>query len=233
MSNATLNRPLGLQHNLDASEPALTSPLLTLASQTLARLRSSSDADRIAATCRIRGTGPEASFRRMIQDIELAHPLELIYPFEGSDRVGGAVWPAASIAGEASAVAKLRWESRALDLPMHAHLCSDRCIFVMEGRGFYHVSDEPIDHFTGDHVRTIAAREGDVFVFTRGVVHTFSTWSSPMTLISCHMPYIPFEDPQQYVLPSVRWTAGTCLPSTEGEIQIDPTFSVLMAQPRR
>jgi mannose-6-phosphate isomerase-like protein (cupin superfamily) len=230
MSTATplqLSRPQKLLASLSA-------PLLSMASATLGSLRTQTDADRVAATCRVRGSGPGASLRAMIREMERAHPLELDYPFEGSQRVGGAVWPAESVGGEeASAVAKLRWESRALDLPMHVHPYADRCIFVLEGRGFYHVSDEPVEHFSGDRVRTVAAREGDVFVFTRGVVHTFSTWSSPMTLISCQLPFIRFEDPRQYALPSVRWTAGDCLDPAGGEVVIDEAFSVLVAQPPR
>ncbi|MFI4854688.1 MAG: cupin domain-containing protein [Phycisphaerales bacterium JB065] len=90
---------------------------------------------------------------------------------------------------------------------MHAHEHSDRCIIVLDGRGFFHYSQDPLDRFDGSSVRTVAARQHDVFVFARGVVHTFSTEASPMTLISVQLPFLEFDDPHQYTLSRERWTA--------------------------
>lgn len=130
-------------------------------------------------------------------------------------------------AAAASSLAKLRWEAGADDLPMHVHEHSDRCIIVHEGRGFFHVSDETADRFSGASVRTIPARERDVFLFSRGVVHTFSTLDQPMTLLSCQLPFLPFDHPDQYRLPAVRWTAATHPDDYPARIGTDACWQVL------
>lgn len=170
---------------------------------------------------------------RLVEELERAYPIELLYPFEGSDRVGGAVWVARDLLGNESttSVAKLRWDSRATDLPMHVHDLSDRFIIVVKGRGFFHVSDESAEEFTGKSVRSIPARERDVFLFRRGTVHTFSTDAEPMTLLSCQLPFLPFDDPRQYRLPKVRWTAKEFRDSYAAGIACDPAWSVLAEGP--
>lgn len=175
---------------------------------------------------RIRGTGPGVSFGAMIQELETTHPITLQYPFEGSHLVGGAVWdnplntssfPTAPPSEPQSpqehtnhppAIAKLRWLEHADDLPMHTHAFSDRFIIVLDGRGFFHWSDQDAETFDGSSVQTIAARSRDVFVFRRGLVHTFSTQEHAMTLLSVQWPYYAFTDPRQYQLPGFWWTAG-------------------------
>lgn len=166
-----------------------------------------------AALGHLRGTGPGVAFSDLVATLEHDYPLELTYPFEGSDRVGGAVWRSDELlsADRDDALAKLRWEPGADDLPMHVHTRSERFIIVLEGRGFFHVSRQDYDDFDGSDIQTIAARERDVFLFTRDVVHTFSTAEHAMTLLSCQLPFIPFDDPTQYALPAHRWTAASGL----------------------
>lgn len=197
--------------------------LLTLAQTTIEMIPEGCS----ALTGRVRGAGPGVSFREQIAVLERDHPVELVFPFEGSNHVGGAAWRAADLLtppllpdhaprlspsllprSAAAGIAKLHWRAGADDLPMHSHPTSDRVIVVLEGRGFFHASGQPLDRFDGTDVRTIAARSGDVFVFRRGTVHTFSTADHGMTLISCHLPFLELDDPAQYALPSVRWTAG-------------------------
>jgi mannose-6-phosphate isomerase-like protein (cupin superfamily) len=146
-----------------------------------------------------------------------------------SDRVGGAVWIAQEILadGAQASVAKLRWDSRALDLPTHVHDHSDRFIIVLDGRGFFHVTDETAERFTGQKVRSVPARSRDVFLFSRGTVHTFSTDAEPMTLLSCELPYLTFNDPDQYRLPEVRWMAEDHRDSYQPVVGCDPAWSVL------
>ena len=192
----------------------LLAELLGLAERAVHQVQHSSPAalGRGAAVARLRGSGPGISFRRAVEAWEAEHPVELRYPFEANPRVGGAVWPGTLVdPASPHAVMKLRWETRADDLPMHTHEHSDRCIIVLEGRGFFHVTDEAVGEFTGRPVRTIAARKRDVFVFTRGVVHTFSTAEHPMVLLSCHLPFIDPAEPRQYTLPQTRWTAAEAL----------------------
>lgn len=163
---------------------------------------------------RVRGTGPGVSCGTLIERLESAHPLELRYPFEGSERVGGAVWDCREILGDPSVkdgIAKLHWRPHATDLPLHTHDHADRFIFVLEGRGFFHWLPQSADDFDGPAstpgVETIAARSRDVFVFRRGLLHTFSTQEHGMTLLSVQLPLIAFDDPDQYRLPKHRWTA--------------------------
>lgn len=178
---------------------------------------------------RIRGTGRGVSFGQLIGELERTHPLTLAYRFEGSDRVGGAYWSAGEILRlqATAAVAKLRWDSRATDLPMHVHDNSDRFIIVLDGRGMFHVSDESAVAFTGMRVRSVPAKPRDVFLFTRGTVHTFSTHAEPMTLLSCQLPFVSFDDPGQYRLPAVRWTAREFRDDYEVRVACDPAWSVL------
>lgn len=166
---------------------------------------------------RIRGSGPGVSFRAMVDRLEQAYPLRLRFPFEGSERVGGAVWMPAEVLGEAghpAAIAKLHWRAGADDLPMHIHEHADRFIVVLEGRGFFHWTHQRAGEFDGSAVKTIAARERDVFVFRRGLVHTFSTDAESMTLLSVQSPFLPFDAPEQYALPARRWTRGDSLEGT-------------------
>lgn len=187
------------------------SALLAAAHNTLTEIRrgSRSDDPRTALVGTVRGDGERASFTELVGVLERDHPVELSYPFEGSENVGGAAWIGSELLSprETAGIAKLHWRAGARDLPMHAHETSDRFIVVLEGRGFFHVADQPIGGFDGAAVRTIAARERDVFVFTRGVVHTFSTADRGMTLLSCHLPFLPLDHPDQYTLPGVTWTA--------------------------
>lgn len=167
---------------------------------------------------RIRGTGPGVSCGALIEQLEAAYPLNLVYPFEGSERVGGAVWDSRKILGDPSikdGIAKLHWRSHAQDLPLHTHDHADRFIVVLEGRGFFHWSTQSAAAFDGSAIETIAARSRDVFVFRRGLLHTFSTQQHGMTLLSVQLPMIAFDDPDQYHLPHHRWTAdaGASAPS--------------------
>ncbi len=178
---------------------------------------------------RLRGTGPGVSCKALADELETALPRTLEFPFEGSARVGGAVWSGELLRPPLpQSLAKLRWEPGANDLPMHTHESSDRCIIVLEGRGFFHISDEAGSAFTGERVQTIAARERDVFVFRRGVVHTFSTTAWGMTLLSCQLPFVPFDDPGQYTLPRVRWIARDRMAQSASAIVLDVSSGAVL-----
>ncbi|MBS0196239.1 MAG: cupin domain-containing protein [Planctomycetes bacterium] len=205
--------------------------ILSMANQAIDRLRSQS-ARPIAAVGRLRGTGRGVHFRDLIHTLEAEHPITLTAPFEDSALVAGAAWDAAQVIGvhASGALAKLQWCAGADDLPMHVHEHSDRFIIVHEGRGFFHVSDQTVGAFDGSDVRSIPARERDVFLFTRGVVHTFSTLDEPMTLLSCQVPYLAFDDPRQYRLPPFRWIARDQPERRPPRVACDPAWSVLAIQ---
>lgn len=211
---------------LPGAEPsgeAVLRAILAMAQEALDRLWSHAHQP-TAALGRIRGTGRGISFGRLVDRLEADHPIELVSPFEGSTKVAGAVW--APDHSGAPALAKLRWDAGATDLPMHAHEHSDRFIIVLEGRGYFHVTGQDLGAFDGSVVRTVPARERDVFAFTRGVVHTFSTDRSPMVLLSCQTPYLAFDDPRQYTLPHCRWRARDHADEAP-TVACDPAWSIL------
>lgn len=178
-----------------------------------------------AAIGRVRGTGPNVSFGRLVETLERDLPIELSSPFEGVDSISGGAW----IAGEVGldrddALAKLCFRRGTDELPLHVHEHSDRFIMVLEGRGFYHVADdEPVGS-----VRTVPIRSRDALAFTRGVAHTFSCPAEPLTLLSVQAPYIPFDHPEQYRICEPHWTPS----STEldrGRVGCDPAWTILTA----
>lgn len=196
---------LGQIRPVDADGIDIIEALLGMASNAVQQLQATSSGS-TAVLGRVRGTGRGVSFGSLVERLEADYPIELVSPFEGSDRVAGAVWAPDEASG--AALAKLRWEAGATDLPMHTHEHADRFIIVLEGRGYFHVTGQSLGEFDGSQVRTVPARERDVFLFTRGVVHTFSTAGSAMTLLSCQAPYLAFDDPRQYSLPDVIWRAA-------------------------
>jgi mannose-6-phosphate isomerase-like protein (cupin superfamily) len=144
-------------------------------------------------------------FRLWFSEIEARFPVAVETPFEGSDFIGGGAWLGAERFSRhpEDALAKLCFVAGAVDLPMHAHEHSDRFIVVLEGEGSYHHAPGPVHEFAGEGVRSVPVRAGDVIVFTRGLVHTFSTPRRAMTLLSWHRPYLAFLDPRQYTLPTL------------------------------
>jgi hypothetical protein len=214
--------------------------LMKWAEQLVSRLHQEANGTPTALLGRLRGNRRDLHFSELVAKLEADHPVTMQSPFEGSDRVSGAVWVAKDILrGSKPAVsidaslAKLHWAAHANDLPMHVHDFSDRCIIVDKGRGYFHVTNESPDSFTGRKVHTIPARERDVFLFTRGVVHTFSTAEYPMTLLSCQLPYLAFDDPKQYRLPGVRWTAATQADTYSARIGTDAVWQYLASVPSR
>lgn len=211
--------------------------ILTWAHQAIGAMHAESNGFPVALLGRLRGNRRGIHFGDLVKRLEAEHLVSMESPFEGSNKVSGAVWIAREIlgmsAGLDASLAKLCWEAHATDLPMHVHEHSDRCIIVHEGRGFFHVTNETFEGFSGKCVRSIPARERDVFLFSRGVVHTFSTAESPMTLLSCQLPYLPFDHPDQYRLPNVRWTAADHQDSYSAKIASDPNWHVLAEVPTK
>ncbi len=211
--------------------------LLHLAGDAMTRLKATTGSSTapVAAVGRLRGTGLGVHFSRLVAALEAEHPIRMTSPFEGSPRVSGGVWIANSLLGADAALAlggntamaKLHWDKGADDLPIHVHDYSDRFIIVLQGRGYFHVADGDPASFNGTGVRTVPARERDIFAFTRGLLHTFSTLDHPMTLLSCQLPYLEFEDPDQYRLPPHRWTAREHPQDVSPLVAIDPAWSLI------
>ncbi len=212
----------------DCSSVQALESILNGAADCLRRLARANLPNPTAAVGRIRGTGPGVSFGRIVDRIESEFPFQMESPFEGCETVAGAV-----LAGDVldaqrdDALLKLAFEAGSVELPMHVHEHSDRVVFVLGGRGFFHVSPQRLQDFDGQHIRHAPVRERDVLVFTRGTVHTFSSPTERLLLLSYHGPYISLADPQQYTLPSRR----VCpmqgrLPV--GTVSLDPAWNVLV-----
>lgn len=221
---------LDLSQDARAEGARVLDALLRMADAAMTRLASASNGRPLAALSRLRGTGRGVSSSALLHALDRDFPIHLASPFEGSNLVSGAVWESSQILGSGdSAVAKLHWAAGADDLPMHVHDHADRFIIVLSGRGYFHVSDQPVDNFDGLDVRTIPARERDVFCFSRGVVHTFSTTDSPMTLLSCQLPHLPFDHPDQYRLPTMRWVARDNTEPRPTKVSCDTAWMLLIS----
>lgn len=158
------------------------------------------DGRRVALVSRVRGTGPGVSFGRLIEAMRRDLPLQWQTPFEGSEQVSGAPLRAREVLGQDrdDGFLFLRFAPGTQDLPLHIHPGSDRFIIVIGGRGFFHVSPDALADVDARAVRHIPARDRDVFLFTRGTVHTFSTDREELLLLSYHRPFIELDDPTQY-----------------------------------
>lgn len=144
----------------------------------------------------------------IMTEIDADYPIELQSPFEDTASISGALWSGHELFGpeHADGLAKLRFAAGTLDLPLHVHEHSDRFIAVLEGEGRFWWSEEPWRDFRAGDIQSTPVRKGDVLVFTRNLLHTFSAPDEDLLLISYHSPEIPFDDPRQYTLPSLRWT---------------------------
>lgn len=144
----------------------------------------------------------------IMAEIEADYPIELRSPFEDTASISGGLWSGRHLFGARfeDGLAKLRFAAGTLDLPIHVHEHSDRFIAVLAGEGRFWWSEQPWRHFDGADIRSTPVRTGDVLVFTRNLLHTFSAPQRDLLLLSYHSPEIPFDDPRQFTLPRVRWT---------------------------
>lgn len=204
--------------------------LLNQASSYVACLRENPNLGHTALLGRVRGTGPGVSFGALVEAIKTDFPVRIASPFEGSTQVaGGVLLPSqAGLQNREDGFLFLRFEAGARDLPMHTHECSERLIYVLEGRGFFHISSQNVQAFDGKIMRHVPIRSRDVLLFKRGTVHTFSTEREPLWLLSYHGPFIPLEDPNQYTLPRIRVLPADRVARSDSRIACDPAWSRLI-----
>lgn len=150
----------------------------------------------------------------LLHAIELAErsrPIELRSPFEDCETIAGGLWTAEEVFGlrREDGLAKLRFAAGTNDLPAHVHEYSDRCLYVLEGEGRFHASPCDWRTFDGTGIDSVPVRAGDVVVFNRGVLHTFSAPCRDLVLVSYHSPVLPFDDARQFTLPRIIWKSAT------------------------
>lgn len=185
---------------------------------------------RTALHSRVRGTGPCVAFGRLIELIETGLNLEWQSPFEGSHNVTGAALPADTVLGENrdDGLLFLRFASNTKDLPLHIHPRSDRFIYVVGGRGYFHVATNDSDLRDADSIHHVPARDRDVFMFPRGTVHTFSTDEHPLTLISYHRPFIRLDALDQYEIGHTSRLPRQFLSSVIGQVSFDAAWTRIL-----
>ena len=148
------------------------------------------------------------------------HPIDMEQGFEGNPGIEGGFWP--SVARKGDALAFLRFANGTVDLPVHVHEFSDRFVLVDEGTGLFHYI--PGGENYGE-LRSLVVQAGDIVVFTRGLVHTFTAPVADLVLLSYHAPYFEFADPRQFSVPTAF--AGTRASLLEGLIQATSTSKAL------
>jgi hypothetical protein len=148
-----------------------------------------------------------ATIEALVERVHRDHPLALEAPFEGSDRIAGAVWDGAELLGrsERDALVKLRFDRGCDDLPSHVHASSDRFILIVDGKGWFHHSAATMETFEPAAMRTTPLRKGSIVVFRRGSIHSFSTTGEGMVMLSYHLPFVAFEDVEQYTITPRSW----------------------------
>lgn len=149
----------------------------------------------------------EHSAIETLQRVESYFPVPLESPFEGCDSIAGGVCSGKKALGleTQDALAKLRFEGGTVELPIHVHEHSDRFIVVEDGAGVYHYSPGDLESFDGSQVISVPVQRGDVILFLRNVLHTFSASVNGLGLLSYHAPEIAFDDLRQYTLPKYLW----------------------------
>ena len=116
---------------------------------------------RCALVTRVRGTGPGVAFGDLVSAVESEFELSWTCPFEGSHNVSGAAVPLGEALGEVreDGFLFLRFRPGTRDLPLHIHPQSDRFIFVIGGRGFFHLAPDPLESIAPSHVKHLPARD--------------------------------------------------------------------------
>ncbi len=125
-----------------------------------------------------------------------AHPTRVEPGFEGNAGISGGAWR--NDDDEGDALVYLRFSEGTVDLPLHVHEFSDRFIAVAEGSGLFHYM--PAGENCGE-LRSVVVQAGDVVVFTRGLVHTFTAPIAELVLLSYHAPFLAFGDARQFRIP--------------------------------
>ena len=103
---------------------------------------------------------------------------------------------------------------------------SDRFIYAIGGRGFFHLAPDPLNAIAPSRVGHMPVRDRDALMFGRGGVHTFSTAAEhELLLLSYHQPFIELDDPAQYVVSAVPVTPREFLAGATSSISFDPAWS--------
>jgi mannose-6-phosphate isomerase-like protein (cupin superfamily) len=225
-------QPVSLNPRATANPAAAFKALASAAQSYLSQLdcgvAEQSLPQRVALLTRVRGTGPGVSFGHLVEALEPA-ALHWVSPFEGCSSVKGAVLRGADVVDPArnDAFLFLEFAPETRELPLHVHEDSDRFIYAIGGRGFFHVSHDPLEAGRNRGLRHVPVRDRDALMFRRGTVHTFSTGEHPLTLLSYHHPYVPLEDEKQFRVSEQPEKPSEFLRGQRSSVSFDSAWSVL------
>jgi mannose-6-phosphate isomerase-like protein (cupin superfamily) len=104
-------------------------------------------------------------------------------------------------------VVHLRLAAGTEDLPLHVHEYSDRLLVVTSGIGLFHYLP---DADKARELRSLVVEAGDVVIFTRGLIHTFTAPLGDLTLLSYHAPFFEFDDTRQFTIVSALRDRDWC-----------------------
>ena len=140
-----------------------------------------------------------------------AHPIRVEPGFEGIAGISGGAWP--DDANDDDALAYLCFSEGTVDLPLHVHEFSDRFIAAADGFGLFHYMHEGA---SCNELRSLVVQAGDVIVFKRGLVHTFTAPVADFVLLSYHAPFFAFDDARQFRV--TRRLLGNAVVRTQGTV---------------
>jgi len=134
-----------------------------------------------------------------------SHPIRVDAGFEGNPGVEGGAWRPSD--GTEDGLVHLGFAAGTEDLPLHVHEFSDRLLVVTSGMGLFHFLPNGRQ---AREIRSVVVEVGDAVLFTRGVVHTFTTPLDDLTLLSYHAPFFEFNDTRQFsIFPRTATRAWT------------------------
>lgn len=174
----------------------LLADLFANARQTLTRARAWARNKAVFHLDQIKSGSPWSAVDQVHAHLLDKFPINTESGFEGNPGVEGGVWRPTD-RGEDGLV-HLRFSAGTEDLPLHIHEFSDRLIVVTSGVGLFHYLPD-----TGKtrELRSIVVEPGDVLLFTRGLIHTFTAPIGDLTLLSYHSPFFALDDSRQFTIP--------------------------------
>ncbi len=158
---------------------------------------------------RLREASKWGTAKALHKGLRETHPIRVESGFEGNPGVEGGAWRPNG--GGDDGLVHLRFAAGTEDLPLHVHEFSDRLLVVTSGVGMFHYLP---DAENTRELRSVVVETGDAVLFTRGVVHTFTSPIDDLTLLSYHAPFFEFDDTRQFTIPRqsrdfrFAWTPG-------------------------
>jgi len=174
----------------------LLADLFAKARRSLKRVRVRARNKAVFHCDRIESGSPWSAVEQVHVHLLEKYPIEIESGFEGNPGVEGGVWRPTD-RGE-DGIVHLRFSAGTEDLPLHIHEFSDRLIVVTSGVGLFHYLP---DTDKTRELRSIIVEPGDVLLFTRGLIHTFTAPIGDLTLLSYHSPFFALDDSRQFAIP--------------------------------